>query len=440
MRHQPKRRLLTAAAAAVLPIAVLGTAAAPAHAQDSEPFAAPAAAGAAWLAAQADGPSWSDGDIGTSLDAVIGLMAARVGTDQVQTTLEWLNDEDVLSSYVYPPSDESEDPALNAGGAGKVMYVVATAGGDPTDFGGIRLAAEVTAAQTETGGFGDGSVQNTSWAVLGLSRTDQGANAEAGAALAAAQCDDGGFSYADVDADGGADCVSDPDTTGIAVAALAVLEGDDVTAALDGAVMWLENNQSENGGFDAGFGENASSTAMAAQAFFATERSGAAERATSFLIELQLGCDTDAAGAFMASDPEDPEYGESMRLLATAQSLVAVAGQNLATLDASESTADIPVLDCEGGTDAASPADEAVSSDSDAWIPWVIVAAALLLIALVAYLIVRARRGGDGGAEGAAEGGAASDAADADETGETGESEDGSAGEGGDGSDRDQRG
>lgn len=376
MRHLSGRLL---AAAAVVPMSILATASA-AGAQ-SQPFDEPKDAAASWLVAQSDGPSWSGGDVATSLEATIGLLAAQVGGDQVQATLEWLNDTDTLTPYVYPTGEGTDQAALNAGAAGKVMYTVATAGGDPTNFGGIKLADEVAASQTETGAYGDGTAGSTAWAVLGLARTDAPAGPEAAAAFAAMQCPDGGFNFADVD--GGDDCLSDPDTTGLVVSALATF---DDAEALEGAVTWLESAQGENGGFDGGFGENANSTAMAAQAFFATGRNEAAEKAVAYLVGLQFDCEGAAPGAVMFTDPEDPDFGEAGRLYATAQALIPISGQSYTDLDGSGASADVPELKC--GAEAASEEE----SDSASWLPWAIGAAVVVIAAIIVALALKARR------------------------------------------------
>ncbi|WP_051704761.1 hypothetical protein [Glycomyces sp. NRRL B-16210] len=417
MRHLSGRLL---AAAAVVPIAVLASAA-PAQAQ-SQPFDAPAEAAASWLAAQSDGTSWSEGDVSSSLDAVIALQAAGVGGDQIQATLEWLNDTDTLTPYVFAAAEGDDEAALNAGPTGKVMYAVATAGGDPTNFAGIRLADELAAAQAENGTYGDGTALSTAWAVLGLSRTDAPAGEEAAAGLAAVQCEDGGFSWGSVD--GVADCFSDPDSTGLVVAALAALEGEAAAEPLDAAVSWLESAQAEDGGFDGGFGENANSTAMAAQALLAVDRDEAAASAVAFLIELQFDCDGDAPGAVRYSEPEDPEYGEASRLLATAQAIVPLAGQNLADLDAANVAAELPAGACESagdgegdrdGEEAGAAQDE---ESSNSWLPWVVGAAVVVLAALIVGFALKARNSGgaapagNGESDGTSNDGATDDGAD----------------------------
>lgn len=392
MRHLAGRVLIAAA----LPVTLL--AASPAHAQSSQPFPEPAAAAASWLAAQSDGTAWNQ-DPATTLDAVIGLQAARVGGDQVQTALEWLNDTAVLDPYVNTTA--AGGAGFNAGSAGKVMYTVATAGGDPTDFGGIKLAEETAAAQAANGTYGDGTALSTAWAVLGLSRTDTPAGEAAATGFAAVQCPDGGFSFGDVD--GGDDCVSDPDTTGLAVSALTTL-GDPAAASLESAVAWLEAAQAEDGGFDGGFGENANSTAMAAQALLAADRPEAAERAVAFLLTLQFGCDGAAPGAFMYTNPEDADFGEATRLLATAQAIVPVSGQDLTTLDASGSAADVPAVDCESADagDGATTAADDEESGSASWLPWAIIAAVVVIAALIVVFALRSRRSGGSGGAGAA--------------------------------------
>ncbi|MCH7229539.1 hypothetical protein L0U85_01480 [Glycomyces sp. L485] len=382
------RKLLAAAAAAVLPIVAVVTAS-PAQAQ-AEPHDDPASAAAAWLADQSSGDYFEFNgapDVSTTLDALIGLMAARVGGDQVQASLEWLNEPDTLNSYVYPGGD-AEGASIAVGAAGKVMYVVATAGGDPTDFGGVKLADEVAAAPLE--GI-DGST--LSWAALGLSRTEDGVPPEIADALTAAQCDDGGFSFT-VPEDGS--CTSDTDTTGIAVAALTAT-GDAAADTREDALQWLRDHQDEDGSFsfDEASGPSANSTAMAAQALLTSNDTEAAQLSVTYLIGLQISCGEDGAGAVRFTDPEDPEFGEISRLSATAQSLVPLAGQNYAELDATDSSPDVPTLECPTAGDDAATADED-ETDTTTWVPWVIVAAVIVLAGIIAYLVVRARRGGGG--------------------------------------------
>lgn len=379
-----RHALLSAAAAAVLPVLAV----APAHAQDA-PYSEPAGAAASWLASQSSGDHFEFNgapDVSTTLESLIGLMAAGVGGDQVQAGLEWVNEPDVLNSYVYS-GEGQEDAPIAIGAAGKVMYVVATAGGDPSDFGGVKLAEEVTAAPTE--GL-DGST--LSWAALGLSRTDEGVSEEVTDALLEAQCPDGGYSFSAAE---GEDCAGDPDTTGLAVAALTAV-GDDGAEARENALGWLQDQQGDDGSFDGGFGPNANSTALAAQALLTSgDTAEAAESSVAYLIGLQIGCGEDGEGAIRFSDPEDPEFGEPSRLLATAQSLVPLSGQNLAELDASDSAADVPAVECEsagGDTGTGDGADaSAEDDDSNAWMPWVIVGAVIVVIAIVAFALVRGR-------------------------------------------------
>lgn len=379
MRQTSTWRKLTAAAA-VLPMLALAPAS-PAHAQD-EPFGDPATAAAAWLASQTDGPSWDDIGVGGTMDAVIGLMAAGVGGDQVQATLEWLNEPDILASYIYEPDPETDDPVLAPGAAGKVMYVVATAGGDPTDFGGVRLAEEVAAAPLE--GVAPDSI---AWAALGLARTEDGVTDEVTEALLGAQCDDGGFTF---DALEGGDCIGSPDTTGIVTSALAAI-GDETSDAYEAALTWLEANQGEDGDFNA----NANSTAVAAQAMLASDgRPEVAETSLAYLIGLQIGCGDESAGAVRFSADDDGSDPLSLQF-ATTQSLIALSGQSLAELDASAIEADIPAAECGAEGDQATEADgdDGEGDEGTSWLPWVIAGAIVLVIAAIAFAVVRGRRG-----------------------------------------------
>ncbi|MFC4333953.1 prenyltransferase/squalene oxidase repeat-containing protein [Salininema proteolyticum] len=387
MQIEPRLWRRGLAVLALSPLAVLAPATA--HAQDEEVFDSPKDAAASWLAEQAEGDYWMNGgqpSEGTTLDAAIGFMAAGVGGDRVEGSLQWFSDKDVLDGYLFSGEDGDD---MNAGSAGKLVYAIETSGGDSSQFAERDLKKDLADTKADGGLYGttDSSLA-TAWAVLGLDRAGEEIDEETGTALAGIQCEDGSFSW-----QGGPDCAGTPDITGTVVSALTVIGGDDAAAAKEKAVQWLLDNQAEDGSYNADGSEDtagdANSTAVAAQALLQGEHREEAEKAVSFLLTLQLGCGEDGEGAVKYQAEENEEFGEEPRVLATAQSLVPLSGQNYVDLDASAMESGIPDVECraDGGTEESEAAEKTAT-----WLPWAITGAIVVIGAVIAFAVVRSKR------------------------------------------------
>ncbi|GAB3996178.1 hypothetical protein GCM10029992_15430 [Glycomyces albus] len=143
------------------------------------------------------------------------------------------------------------------------------------------------------------------------------------------------------------------------------------------------------------FNANANSTAMAAQAMLASDgRPEAAETSLAYLIGLQIGCGDDSAGAVRFSEDDDGSDPLSLQF-ATTQALVPLSGKSLAELDASGIEADLPDVGCdaEGDQPADATGDAGDDEESTSWLPWVIAGAVVLVVAAIAFTVVRGRRG-----------------------------------------------
>ncbi|CAM3169130.1 LPXTG cell wall anchor domain-containing protein [Stackebrandtia soli] len=331
-------RTLGRVAVSATAVAVSMAVAAPATA--ANPTAGPGAA--TWLASQSTDGGF--GDAGLTADAIYGFVSADVASGATAAALDWLDDPELMTSYVGDEASGFRAPQL-----GKILLAVEAGGRDGTDFAGLDLESALRGLEDADGVFSGGysSPLGQAFAILALSQTSGGASANAVAALAAAQCDNGAFGWS---LSGGV-CDGDVDYTGYAVAALlAAGESTASSAGLD----WLESQQHENGSFVAGFTgapENSNSTAMAGQALASGGRDAAAAKAVTFLESLQIQCDATADVGAVPYAVDNP----GVMTMATAQSIPAMTGEGLAELTSADDTADLPVLDCDGDTGPSEP-------------------------------------------------------------------------------------
>jgi hypothetical protein len=234
-------------------------------------------------------------DGGNTIDAILGLDAAKGGLDEADAAFGYL--EQNLGLY------NGGDPqfGLYAGPTAKALLAVVAHGGDPSDFGNQDLLdlMDQSLGAVEPGRYSDLPVDcgfpqcdysNTigqSLAVIAVGRATGDVAQEAADFLLDQQCPDGGF-RGDLDAAG---CTSDLDATAFAVQAVIGLLGVDDQAATD-ALDFLASRQAANGGFLNQDGQyNANTAGVAAQAFAAGGRSTQLLAAQGFLATLQLDCD-----------------------------------------------------------------------------------------------------------------------------------------------------
>lgn len=325
---------IVASAGLLIGVACTGAAASPSQGHGA----------ATWLADQAN-EDGGFGDPGLTADAIFGFVSADAGAEYTAAAAEFLADRSVLDPYI-----GTSDTGYRAPQTAKILLAAQASGSDVTDFGGVDLEAALRGLEAEDGAF-DG-VLAQQLAVLALARSQQGVSAEAVDALVSMQCDDGGYGYST----SGGDCAGDVDFTAYALAAL-LAAGE--TAASTRALDWLESVQGESGGFRAGYPgapENTNSTGLAAGALASGGREVAADKAVSFVVGLQQGCDAPAAeqGAIAY---DESGFNSGTAVMATAQAITGITGEFLDTLDHSDDVADLPGLDCDGDDPAAPPAD-----------------------------------------------------------------------------------
>jgi LPXTG-motif cell wall-anchored protein len=355
---RPTRRAASAVLAVTTSLALSAPAALAAPTTTDDPVAA----AAGWLASQlVEGErvetTFGDDtypDQGLTADTVFALAGAGVAADAITAATDWL--ETQLDAYTGTGEE------VYAGATAKLALVAVTTGRPATSFGGQDLVARLE-GRDDGGRYRDasewGDFSNTitqSLGVLALHRVDGAAPSDAAVGYLAAQaCDDGGFPEAlEVDA---AACTSNVDATGFAVQALLPFASTDPAAAdaAGAAVTWLLGQQGDDGSFGGPDSPaNANSTGLAAAALAAAGEDAAVTAARGFLVGLQEGCGDAEPGSipFDASDPGDVTR-------ATAQAVLGLVDDGLATVSAAGATADVPVLDCpdEQPVDGGEPVD-----------------------------------------------------------------------------------
>lgn len=317
-------------------------------------------------------------DGGNTADAIIGLDAAKVGADEADASLDYL--ESNVGSYVGTAFESAY-----AGPLAKVAITAETHGADPTAFGGLDLIDELDQSLgiVEPGRYSDRPVDcgdedpdttcdysNTigqSLAIIAVGRATGEVPEDAVQFLLDQQCDDGGFRGV-LGAD---DCTSDVDATAFAAQALlGAGEDDAANAALD----FLATRQQSNGGLINQDGQvNANTTAVAAQAFAAAGLAEELGAAQEFLASLQMDCSfapalrggiafTAADYAGLKSTPNDVD-AQDRAIRATPQSTLALAGGSLLDVTVVGSSAVVPTVSCPSASTTTTPA--ATTSPTD---------------------------------------------------------------------------
>lgn len=212
----------------------------------------------AWVAAQQqpDG-SFAGFNPGATIDAVLALAAAGhdpagYQSGEGNTPLDYL--ATVAADYV----------ENGAAATGKLLAGVVTAGGDPRDFAGLDLVAELEALYDEdSGAYGGGGVFDQAWAIIGLRAAYRPVPDAAVAHLVGLRITGSGWGFS-------ADS-ADVDSTAIALQALAAVgvprSYDDVVAGF--AYLEAAQNPDAGWGYATGVPTSASSTGIAIQALVA---------------------------------------------------------------------------------------------------------------------------------------------------------------------------
>jgi len=243
---------------------------------------------------QPDGPAWTTAGGRSALDALAELAPAYVGTD--------------------------------AGQAGKVARAVSLAGGDPRAFGGLDLIAIIEAAyDPATGRYHPSFAFRHTLAVEALHRAGVEVPPAAIMALRLAQLPDGGWFWS-FNQDAGAER-SDVDTTGRVLLLLGGLLDVRDPCAYRLAGAYLSGMQllgGWNDGQTEGAPANANSTALALAGLNAAgiDPQGALYQKGGQDVRTTLLTFQEPSGAFVYT--LDPTVGQEVRVMATAEALVAL--------------------------------------------------------------------------------------------------------------------
>jgi len=305
-------------------------------------------AAAGWLARQMTGGSHfvsvfsgtSFPNQGETIDAVLAFAATKSANGYGARAINWLRQPAVLSGYIGSGTESYAGPTA------KLALAAEVRGLNPASFGKVNLIKRLgkllrkNGRYTDHSKFGDFSnAFSQAFAIIALTRAG-GAPARAASFLIASECKNGGFPL-DF---GKAACVSDTDSTAMAVQAL--LASGHRPAAVRG-LTWLARVEHSNGGFDAAAGKvpNANTTGLAGEAFAAAKWNHRAAFAAKFLRSLQLGCSArySARGA-IAFDATG--FVRSTAIDATAQGTLGLADIGLAKISAKGSRNGDPRLEC----------------------------------------------------------------------------------------------
>ncbi len=194
-------------------------------------------------------PDGGFGPLGQTLDAVFALRSAGIAPGSVEA--DGANPEQYLLANIADATGTASIAAKSALGAAAMDL-------DPRNMDGVDLIAAIEVSfDAETGLYASDAF-NQSVAIVGLACTGNTVPDQALEALENMANEDGGWGF---------DGFSDPDTTAIAIQALATAGAVD-TPALQAGVAMIQATQLEDGGW--GFGEsNTSSTSYVIQALIA---------------------------------------------------------------------------------------------------------------------------------------------------------------------------
>ena len=208
----------------------------------------------AWIRSQqqADG-SFAGSGAGATIDAIFAIASMHT-QPQIFVSTSGKTSLDYL--YTQVPTY----PAGSAAAAGKLLAGVVAAGGNPRSFGGFDLVVSTTVFYSATSGQYGSNVWDQAWAMIGLAAAKQTIPATATQHLVQVHSTDGGWGYANFGSFG-----SDPDSTGLALMALAAGGEPVSSAAVVSGLAYLHDTQNRDGGFGYSGTTNANSTGLALQ-------------------------------------------------------------------------------------------------------------------------------------------------------------------------------
>ena len=355
------RRVVVAATAALLVLAVSTIGAVSTPGAGAQSGATRSEAAGSWLADQlVDGERFEAEfggttfpDHGLTADTVVALAAAGVADDFAAAATAWLGESENTNGYAGNGTDSS-----SSGGLAKLAIVAQTRGLDATDWGedGVDLIARLKELEDADGRFTDNPDWGDSFkafshafAIIALARQDGEAPSDASIdLLLESQCPDGGFS-GDLRP---AECASGVDSTALAVQALLAAGRDGDADDIADAVAHLVSVQNEDGGFGTGAGQasNANSTGLAVLSLKDAGADAAAEDGEAYLLALQVDCDDpEAERGAVAADGGAFDAATATR--ATTQAIYGLTGVGHADASSEGATDEQPRFVCGDATE-----------------------------------------------------------------------------------------
>lgn len=256
-------------------------------AEPSEPNAA-AVALDGWLSGQL-----SDGlllnDVGLTIDYALGLQANGLPTAAAKAGIDAH-----LPAYVGTEDAPKSPEAAKAAYAYQALEVA-----PPFELLGDYVVPHLVGTEDSAALVAGVQAYQQVWGVLALKKAGNEGLARATATylVEELQCADGGWGFKDA---GG--CYSDPDTTALAVLALAPFDDLALKTAYDNALAYLKSQQAADGSFS-NFGANANSTAVAGWVLGMVGETDSAARAARWIADHQV------APVPACSTPLDAEAG-----------------------------------------------------------------------------------------------------------------------------------
>ncbi len=192
-------------------------------------------------------------DVGGTVDALLALASADAEYDPLLAFLQ--DNGDQIGLYT----------GIDGSTTGKLILSLALAGENPREFGGQDFVISLTEHLSPTGQFGVNTAFNQSLAILGLIAAGESIPEPAIEWLITQQSTAGDFAGS---WDDGYGTLGNPDSTAMALMALAGSNHQSAEEAIASGIGFLQAAQLDSGGWEygQGFGENANSTAIVVQA------------------------------------------------------------------------------------------------------------------------------------------------------------------------------
>jgi len=351
-------------------------------------------------------------DLGQTADVVLALSSVSsqdAARDAAADYLAAHTDDYVHGAAFADGSEGSEKKGAHyAGPTGKAIVAALAAGQDPRALGGFDLVSELTdlmvTGGADAGRFSDDSAfgdfsnpVGQAFDIIALRRATGDVPGEAVRFLLTAQCADGGFD--DAYPASAKACVSNPDSTGLALQALVAAgvtdAASDTSCAAGSALAWLRAHDAANGSYASGAVDpSATASANVNSTAYAALGLTAAKAGTSAQVAYLTSVQNPDGGLPIVPASKD----KASNVLATAQALNALTRSTFLSLGTSPLPAAAPACT---PTTTGSPRPTASTTGAAATLPATgadtavpgLAGLALILLGGTAVLVARRPRG-----------------------------------------------